>query len=485
MNATIIIAATSMVFAIAAVCFYLLSQASEDGRAVWGTLKTSLLSDTGDSMTFSFAKEGNVETVVFEDPDGLKGMIKKIDAPEITDEPIYLGYEWSADGTAYNCRDNVARDKDRFESLSVAELTDMGTTTFEVSEEGYEGDAVTVPVEITINQGAPPADLFPEVDWTKCAEIGEKLTDDMFEEGDSPDDRMMRMLGTTQAQMAQDVYEDSNCNAQEDTSYASFEGTTCAMWDQDKCTISFRGSDDNGDWAANILGTVASFFDGSSGVVNGEPMHNGFKSLFDQFKSKNGNEAKLKAVVDHCGDNTVFVGHSLGGGLAMVARQYFGKGKINTYAAPTAFQGGDREIIRVGVRTFHESDPVPKIPGAGFTHGHKSNQRLIVTDCHSQRFTAGFHDKCTTHWWFECGWRGCRRKDRTTCVPVPWFDYKCGSWHTSVRTGSGNTGGSYAPHVGVVAVLSDIFMNAISLISGTSHFHSMTTWYLPNAAQDV
>merc|ERR1712146_739803 len=92
------------------------------------------------------------------------------------------------------------------------------------------------------------------------------------------------------------------------------------------CMFAFRGSDDNADWADNILGAVWVEYH------NGKLVHKGFINQLNQLVSG----TSINNEVAGCG-NPIFVGHSLGGAMSYAARAYWGKGRINNYAAPAAY----------------------------------------------------------------------------------------------------------------------------------------------------
>lgn len=58
----------------------------------------------------------------------------------------------------------------------------------------------------------------------------------------------------------------------------------------------------------------------------------------------------------------LFTGHSLGGAMAVVARQYFWeRGRVISFGAPQVWDEGEDALqcITPGKRIYHESDPVP------------------------------------------------------------------------------------------------------------------------------
>ena len=96
----------------------------------------------------------------------------------------------------------------------------------------------------------------------------------------------------------------------------------------------------------NILGAIAYVQN-----VNGKVVHGGFYNQFDGIRTK----SNLDQEVSECTD-PIWVGHSLGGAMAAIARQYYGKGSLNTYGAPAPFaEQAQPDDGWNGWRTWHEA----------------------------------------------------------------------------------------------------------------------------------
>ena len=81
------------------------------------------------------------------------------------------------------------------------------------------------------------------------------------------------------------------------------------------CTFAFRGSDDLTDWVSNGAGVFYAT------TVRGKRLHGGFVDEFNKLQSR------ISGDVAGCGSPT-FVGHSLGGAMATVAANYYGKVRV-------------------------------------------------------------------------------------------------------------------------------------------------------------
>lgn len=315
---------------------------------------------------------------------------------------------------------------------------------------------------------------MPDFDWSTCQSIGDPVNPFV---ADSDGRRVLeamveteRALGyTTAGNLAQEVYDSPVDNARvtcvPSTSWAGgFKGEACYI--VDNCLFSFRGSDDNADWADNILGAAG------TESKNGAWIHAGF---YNQLKALI-SQTNINSQVNKCG-NPTFIGHSLGGALANVAHTYWNKGSINTYAGASPYMG--RRSVSCnesyetckwkgfwdgwkcetrhrsgtcnkwhhvsGKRTYHENDPVPYAANiAGYNHGGGKGYRIEWTT------------------------------DRGRFCPGDW----CGSngrWESKYK------GETNEPTAGYFSSLWDIGQNILSIGTGGTHYHSMSVHYQPYA----
>jgi hypothetical protein len=203
-----------------------------------------------------------------------------------------------------------------------------------------------------------------------------------------------------------------------------------------KCTFVFRGSDDFQDWLSNLnLGTepVTSFDDDT--VV--KMMHAGFV----------GEASKVDDIMltSTCGENNVFIGHSLGGGISEVLRYKYG-GQVYSYGAPKVFKEELGKCLP-GKRIFHEKDPVAGSVLNIFNFAHATSAERITTP--------EYKNKCKKRSWWgvctkclcgDCWWKNwC--DDGKNGHPTELVGLECradsGAWNTGIDPHLFSTGGSY------------------------------------------
>ena len=230
-----------------------------------------------------------------------------------------------------------------------------------------------------------------------------------------------RRLATSYSRKAEAAY--SSCT------YAS--GSACVI--VDSCSFAFRGSDDKQDWVSNANGFKTE-------EVGGKTVHQGFYNELTKLTANTG----LNTAVGACA-NPNFIGHSLGGAMASIAKLEYGKGNVYTYGAP-AFVKNNGDNFIGGYRLWHEDDPVPKAAGV-LGYGHAGGSHEIYE-------------------WRDWKWKGCGW----------WCRYYGYDVITSVR-------GESWSKVSSSGFFAQIVSNVVSLISGNSHYHSMQTKYNVYAGQ--
>ncbi|GMH62091.1 hypothetical protein TrLO_g3223 [Triparma laevis f. longispina] len=481
MNVTIIVAASSLMLACLAFAFFYLTGGSDKsfGRSS-GTISFSGAGVDYD-MKYQVGDDGMSITIFIEDGTHSALWVKTAKDGEFEGEEIFLNdaaayqvVEFEND-VATSCRVNTGRDQERINKMISSISYDGGSDTYSVTEDGFDGSPVTISVTFSEEETT-----LPQFDWSTCKSIGDPV--DPFVEGDSRKVlesivEVERALGFTDAgNLALDAYDQGTC-VDASSVFGDFLGKACYLKrEEEPCSFGFRGSDDNADWADNILGAYKTEF------YNGAKIHAGF---YNQLKTLIKN-SDIEKEVGLC-ENPIFVGHSLGGALANVAHTYWDKGEINTYAGPGPYSGGRSEPCTkeyqscrwteeksgkgkkkrvqkcitksrldtctkshhvTGKRTYHEYDPVPYATNlAGYDHGGGIGYRI--------------------QWECDC-WN-------------PWycpFDWGCndGRW-VSKHIGTTNE-----PTADVFSTLSDIAQNIYSYATNDgAHYHSMSVHYKPYA----
>jgi len=467
MNATIVVAASSMVLAIFAVVFYLLQDAAGSGMTqAYGEM--TIPQEDGSTVSAKYSMDGTTKSVAFF-AGGLTSYMSEY--YDDAGNRNIQAYEWDADGPVL-CRYNLERDFERFDAMKVSmDSVSVGSgNTITVTDGEFE-QATELDVTYTMIEGAAPADWLPAaIDEETCWEL-----DKNFEYPADESRRLSeeeRKLGATSASnMAQDVYNDGGgtiCHATND-GIGWQEGEVC--YRVSGCMLSFRGSDDKADWVDNILGSVYT----TTGEYSRKTIHGGFYNQYLAWRKAAWDTGEVPNSFKNCGTKT-WVGHSLGGALASVAALELG-GVINTYAGPKPFH---RHTGRVqnGARTYHESDPVPQQP---MTHRHGCggsgcSLKKVWEKCTKNAFSASIPYPCS------CGWRGCR-----TC----WynvFDGPCIGWSTQTSMESSHSdplarpfgsGSGSAVFQNIKEIILGFFTSTGSCASSGGHFHSMTACYQP------
>jgi len=153
-------------------------------------------------------------------------------------------------------------------------------------------------------------------------------------------------------------------------------GNACVL--KEGCKFAFRGSDDFQDWVSNAAGVFYSTW------IGGVRLHAGFAFEFYKLRSK------MQSSVNGC-SNPTWIGHSLGGAIATVASNYYGKGSVHTFGMPQTYDD-NKGCRKSGTRMFHEYDPV-----AGNLYGAMSSY------WHAQAGTEIYYHSCKKrNWWGSC-----------------------------------------------------------------------------------
>jgi len=142
--------------------------------------------------------------------------------------------------------------------------------------------------------------------------------------------------------------------------------------------------------------------------------------------------------------NPNFIGHSLGGAMASLAKLEYGKGNVYTYGAP-AFVKDNNENFIGGYRLWHESDPVPKAAGV-VGYGHAGGSHEI----YEHRDWGWKSSWCCSYYWYD---------DRISVRGVSWSKMSSSD------------------------LFEQIVSNVVSVITGNSHYHSMQAQYSVYAGQ--
>lgn len=229
----------------------------------------------------------------------------------------------------------------------------------------------------------------------------------VFKKASSPDLAMVQTGETervfahnnwlrTRWDLADKVYEENSM-----TIKASWNATSNKYTDGvhiTNCKFAFKGSDHPlqgglaDDWINNLVGYFTDYVN-----VNGYQVHSGFHAEFETVR-----KAGLDAYVAKC-SNPEFIGHSLGGAMANIARVHYNKGTVTTFCAPRTFKKGTGCPIAGNGRVFSEFDPVA---GGGFG----------LTDA------------------FEHGQSGLRVYYK--CVQRSWWGWWCDKWARDAKAAS-------------------------------------------------
>ena len=246
-----------------------------------------------------------------------------------------------------------------------------------------------------------------------------------------------RRLSTMQSQLAYNVYDvDNSLNCYASTS-ACYEYENAFAY-RDDCKFVFRGSNDIWDYVSNAKGVldVAKVGHGSITLSN-----QGYGRLATgEFYVHVGFASELKKLTDHTGlsrdvsscphNELEFIGHSLGGAMANIAKIYYGMGNVVTFGAPqlfyfshtfpgkykkqgacgvfspqycapcnadwgpavplvcewvhgeTVYFGSAHDCYMGGIRLFNEYDPVPgNLCGANSAYWHTGGATKMVWHC--------------------------------------------------------------------------------------------------------
>lgn len=202
-----------------------------------------------------------------------------------------------------------------------------------------------------------------------------------------------------------------------------------------------------------------------------------------------------------CPGGRVWVGHSLGGGMALMARLHYGSGETYTYAAPGVTKDS-RNYNFGGKRFWHKWDPVPYAANlAGYKHISRGSVE-IEPYCSAEATRQG---GCSG-WGFSvpypcsCGWRGCNSCRHNVCISWATIFLGCENhgWRhrlnnkahdqpkvfstdcSSLSSCASSVGSTIS---GIFQIGTDIFRNIVGVFGGQhgTHYHSMAEIYRPNA----
>jgi hypothetical protein len=327
MNAQVVIAVSSLVVGLFCVIFfYLAGQEGFDENSVfWGTLETDQLEDDAGTIKIKFTQDG-YKSMYAELPDGTSEMLTMID-----DELVRFDYD--ANGDLVRCGSNIETDIEQMNNFFV-ELVDGVIV---VGDQGEETAEMSLTYEF--KEGAAPEGFYPAFpSMEECKAVALAAAEDggrrqMQEDADAIVDRRL----SWESQLSKDSYDGCTyTGGSHDNACVKISG----------CAFAFRGSDDIHDWLSNGFGVFASY------KKNGRWLHGGFVNEFNKL------EGKIRHLVNGCG-NPKWIGHSLGGAIASVARNHYGKGTVYTWGQPKTYDNHEGCFEQGGIRMYNEWDPVP------------------------------------------------------------------------------------------------------------------------------
>jgi len=365
MNANVIIAVAAVAVTLFTVVFIVVEQQMgfEDAAIYYGAA-------SGGGHSFNFAKTASGPFIGWEE-DGVGSIL--IASVETGEAGQVAKIIWNADGSLQACDVEPTNTAETMAEWKAAPAATSGM--------GFVDPVTGVEYTYTVTEGEAPADWVksvPTIDDCRAT-----LTEDSASRflTDTIGDEVERGLYTNEGRMASAAYK--SCTY----SY----GNACVI--VEGCNFAFRGSDDLWDWVSNIAGSVASV------KVNGQWMHSGFYLEFWKVRSQINSKARS------CGHSAKWIGHSLGGAMANVARQYYGKGTVHTFGAPASYDGKSSRFS--GSRMWHDCDPVPSWALAlGRHHAHGSTK---------------VYEACTKRsWWGKCT-RHSLRKTGAGYDQTSWF----------------------------------------------------------------
>eukprot|EP00662_Eupelagonemidae_sp_cell21_P055774 gene55774-36349_t len=163
------------------------------------------------------------------------------------------------------------------------------------------------------------------------------------------------------------------CSEHPDAPGCTCKGNACLYRDY-HCSFAFTGTDDLHDYISDIAGLFNRKCVGNERISNDKFegcrwMHGGFVNEFmklQPFIDARRQCGTRKPRSDGSGTNAtnrwgmVFIGHSLGGAIAMVAQQFYGQGYVATFGAPQVFDMAKdgKACLGTGKRIFNEMDPI-------------------------------------------------------------------------------------------------------------------------------
>jgi len=346
MNAQVVIAVSSLVVGLFCVIFfYLAGQEGFDENSVfWGTLSVE-----GGDIAVKFAQNGG-KSMLTTFGDGASEFLVEIDGE-------LVHFDFDASGALTNCESNTNVDFDQMGNFFV-DVVDGSVVVGDA--DGGAGEALTI--NYSFNEGEAAADFFPPTpSYDDCKALAGRRRLDTTDAVVNIDRRL-----SAQSQLSKDSY--SGCTWEKD-GWGGW-GTACVK--QSGCRFAFRGSNDASDWISNGFGVF------STSRKNNMNLHGGFVIEFNRLQSS------MDSEVRKCGHSTEFIGHSLGGAMASVARQHYNFGTTYTWGQPKVYDDnvGCKEGSG-GIRMYNENDPVPgNLFGFMYSYHHAKAGTELYRDSH-------------------------------------------------------------------------------------------------------
>lgn len=444
------------------------------------------------SIHYKFAQDGDTGDKVYQ-ADFEAAQIRVLNSFDAASERLST-WVWDYDtGALLDCRQNTQTDQMTIDSffttyvdgaikIGATQVTaDVGDddeidydTEREEGEEGFVEPAVTWDVEYNFNDGAaeegyfmnaPSEEVCEEVIAANSArklqesvDAGLTGTEHMMTKYKTDDRNLANAQMTSYANLATDVYGNSaTCydSTQDWWGVGELAGEAC--WQASGCNIAFRGSVDNSDWASNFHSALK-----TENSARGTPFGAGFLYQFNVIKAN----SAYQNVVNAC-SNPVFIGHSLGGAMAVIAREDAGKGIVHTFAGARAYKNNVGCSLG-GRRVWHESDPVPSVP---------------FDSWHANEYSTKLYEKgevnisCGSCRWCRCCWCETKRAARRATCWASKVQSGAACTHVSTKADNNSPGGCQASANVALGIVRNILNVFGSNAADATHFHSMGTYY--------
>jgi len=397
MNATIVISTTSVLVGLVCFAFFLLASKEHANKPIWGIIKGTEEGSEDEELGtgtiwFSRDESGVVSIKIPDDfdPSSSSGSYHVLTKRPGQFYEEVVRFDYDSNNNLTKCEgdhvDHIA-EYEKFTS-KVIEAAD-NTLLVEFTDEDITHSPKTIHLEYEVTVGTVPAHisgLYEPATLEECQAFWETGQGERRRALQAESVLSGKPVG--QLEMEQNYLSAFDAAPFDDEVNPIVHGRRLGYWGglaagaynggycvDNACvtkhgsnTFAFRGSDDGADWYSNLWSGI---WDTS---VGGHKMHHGFVDEFNRLRSwvqSNGGSSSAS-----------FVGHSLGGGIATVAAEYFGGGTVVTFGAPAPYSNNPGCVIGGDYRTYHKHDLVPYAASIiGYEHGQ--NSRMMYTSSSS------------------------------------------------------------------------------------------------------